>query len=98
MKHRSKPLSQLSQMFTSLTMAQRSRQSSEHWVFLRSTLNWDEATSHLDAVNERLVRDALDALKSDHTTLVIAHRLSTMRDADAIIALECRTSRGNGNA
>lgn len=48
----------------------------------------DEATSHLDAVNERLVRDALDALKRDHTTLVIAHRLSTVRDADLIVVLD----------
>ncbi|MCH8223366.1 MAG: ABC transporter ATP-binding protein [Chloroflexi bacterium] len=48
----------------------------------------DEATSHLDAINERLVRDALRELMSDRTTLVIAHRLSTVRDADRIIVLE----------
>jgi ATP-binding cassette subfamily C protein CydCD len=48
----------------------------------------DEATSHLDATNERLVRDALDKLMSDRTTLVIAHRLSTVRDADIIVALD----------
>ena len=48
----------------------------------------DEATSHLDGFNERLVRDALDELMSDRTTLVIAHRLSTVRDADQIVVLD----------
>ncbi len=48
----------------------------------------DEATSHLDAVNERLVRQALSRLMADRTTLVIAHRLSTVRDADKILVLE----------
>src|SRR5688572_14759027 len=47
----------------------------------------DEATSHLDAVNEAMVRQALEALARDRTTLVIAHRLSTVRDADAIAVL-----------
>ena len=48
----------------------------------------DEATSHLDAVNEQLVRSALDDLMADRTTIIIAHRLSTVRDADRIIVLE----------
>ncbi len=48
----------------------------------------DEATSHLDAINERAVRDALDRLKADRTTIVIAHRLSTVRDADLIVVLD----------
>jgi ATP-binding cassette subfamily C protein CydCD len=47
----------------------------------------DEATSHLDAVNEAVVRGALDALARGRTTLVIAHRLSTVRDADLIAVL-----------
>ena len=47
----------------------------------------DEATSHLDAVNEALVRRALAALMADRATVVIAHRLSTVRDADTIVAL-----------
>ena len=47
----------------------------------------DEATSHLDAVNEGLVRKALDRLKAERTTIVIAHRLSTVRDADVIVVL-----------
>jgi ATP-binding cassette, subfamily C, bacterial CydCD len=48
----------------------------------------DEATSHLDAVSEATVRSALDRLARDRTTLVIAHRLSTVRDADAIVVLD----------
>ena len=48
----------------------------------------DEATSHLDAISEAQVRAALDALMRDRTTIVIAHRLSTMRDADRILVLE----------
>jgi ATP-binding cassette subfamily C protein CydCD len=48
----------------------------------------DEATSHLDAVNEAEVRQALDRLMVGHTTIVIAHRLSTVRDADRIVVLD----------
>ena len=48
----------------------------------------DEATSHLDAVNERAVRHALEGLMSDRTTIVIAHRLSTVRSADRIVVLD----------
>ncbi|MFP6797174.1 MAG: ATP-binding cassette domain-containing protein, partial [Pseudomonadales bacterium] len=59
----------------------------------------DEATSHLDAVNERAVRVALDVLMRNRTTIVIAHRLSTVRDADTIVVLdEGRiTEQGNHN-
>jgi ATP-binding cassette subfamily B protein len=48
----------------------------------------DEATSHLDALSEQAVRDALKALMRERTTVVIAHRLSTVRDADMIAALD----------
>jgi ATP-binding cassette subfamily C protein CydCD len=47
----------------------------------------DEATSHLDAVNEQAVHKALEKLMADRTTIVIAHRLSTVRNADTIVAL-----------
>jgi ATP-binding cassette subfamily C protein CydCD len=47
----------------------------------------DEATSHLDAVSELLVRASLDELARGRTTLVIAHRLSTVRQADQIVVL-----------
>ncbi|MCV2869469.1 ABC transporter ATP-binding protein/permease [Defluviimonas sp. WL0002] len=48
----------------------------------------DEATSALDATSERLVQDALDRLSAGRTTLVIAHRLATVRNADKIVVLE----------
>lgn len=48
----------------------------------------DEATSALDTESERLVQDALDKLMQDRTSLVIAHRLSTVRHADLIIVLQ----------
>ncbi|WP_088562073.1 ABC transporter ATP-binding protein [Arboricoccus pini] len=48
----------------------------------------DEATSHLDTENEKAIRQALDALKADRTTIVIAHRLATVRDADLIVVMD----------
>ena len=48
----------------------------------------DEATSHLDAVNEQTVRESLALLAKARTTLVIAHRLSTVRDADQIVVVD----------
>ncbi|NQX94277.1 MAG: ATP-binding cassette domain-containing protein [Erythrobacter sp.] len=48
----------------------------------------DEATSALDAESEQLVQQALDALMQNRTTLVIAHRLATVRKADRIIVLD----------
>jgi ATP-binding cassette subfamily C protein CydCD len=48
----------------------------------------DEATSHLDAVSEHVVRSALDRLAQGRTTVVIAHRLSTVRDADQILVFD----------
>ncbi|MEY4721394.1 MAG: hypothetical protein RIQ46_1119 [Pseudomonadota bacterium] len=48
----------------------------------------DEATSALDAESERLVQDALDRLMASRTTLVIAHRLATVRQADRIVVMD----------
>ncbi|WP_232496174.1 ABC transporter transmembrane domain-containing protein [Novosphingobium kaempferiae] len=48
----------------------------------------DEATSALDAESERLVQDAVETLMAQRTTLVIAHRLATVRKADRIIVMD----------
>jgi ABC-type multidrug transport system fused ATPase/permease subunit len=59
-------------------------------ALLRSpaVLIFDEATSSLDAQSERYVQEAVDILLEGRTTLVIAHRLSTVRNADRIVVLE----------
>lgn len=48
----------------------------------------DEATSALDAHSENLVQQAMPALTTGRTTLVIAHRLATVRDADRIAVFD----------
>ncbi|XP_057424427.1 ABC transporter B family member 13-like [Lotus japonicus] len=53
-----------------------------------SILLLDEATSALDTVSERLVQEALDKLMDGRTTILVAHRLSTVRDADSIAVLQ----------
>jgi len=48
----------------------------------------DEATSSLDAASERLVQEALDRLMENRTTIIIAHRLATVRNVDCIYVLK----------
>ncbi len=48
----------------------------------------DEATASLDTASEKAVQDALDTLREGRTTLVVAHRLSTVRGADSIVVMD----------
>ena len=48
----------------------------------------DEATSSVDTLTEALIQDAMRAVLADRTAFVIAHRLSTVRDADRIVVLD----------
>ncbi len=48
----------------------------------------DEATSSIDTRTERIVQDGMDRLMQGRTTFVIAHRLSTVKNADCIMVLE----------
>lgn len=57
----------------------------------------DEATAHLDSASEHLVQEALQQLMKGRTTLIIAHRLSTVRHADNIIVIENGEVTGQGS-
>ncbi|MFC7943004.1 ABC transporter ATP-binding protein [Microbacterium oxydans] len=56
----------------------------------------DESTSSLDGVNEQRMREAIDAVSTDRTLVVIAHRLSTVVDSDLIVVLQDGVVIGQG--
>lgn len=57
----------------------------------------DEATSALDTISEKEIQDALDSLIKGRTTFIVAHRLSTVRDADRILVLDKGKIREEGS-
>ena len=72
-----------------LSGGQRQRLSLARAILLNAPLLLlDEATSALDTESERLVQDALDKMAASRTTLVVAHRLSTIRNAHRILVLD----------
>lgn len=56
----------------------------------------DEASANLDAENERLINKAVQSLKQGRATLVIAHRISTIRSADRVVVIQDGQAVGNG--
>jgi ABC-type multidrug transport system fused ATPase/permease subunit len=57
----------------------------------------DEATSAVDNRTERLIHSAIDSLIENRTTIIIAHRLSTVRNADKIVVIEDGGVKEMGN-
>jgi ATP-binding cassette, subfamily B, bacterial len=80
---------QLGERGVTLSGGQRQRLSIARALLAdRPVLLLDEATSSLDAASERMVQQALEALERGRTTLVIAHRFSTVQHADRIVVLD----------
>lgn len=52
-----------------------------------SVIVLDEATSALDSISEKLIQEAIGNLTKERTTFIVAHRLSTIRDADKIAVI-----------
>ena len=57
-------------------------------LFLAEVIVFDEATSNVDNETEAALQRSIERISSDRTTIIIAHRLSTVRNADKIAVLE----------
>lgn len=80
---------QLGEQASTLSGGQRQRLAIARAVLRKAPiLLLDEATSALDSENEQIIQSAFDILSRDRTTLVIAHRLATVRNADSIIVMD----------
>lgn len=80
---------QLGEQASTLSGGQRQRLAIARAVLRKAPiLLLDEATSALDSESEQIIQSAFDVLSRDRTTLVIAHRLATVRNADSIIVMD----------
>ena len=57
-------------------------------MFINQTLILDEATSSVDTESEELIQHAIKKLTEGRTSIVVAHRLSTIRNADQIVVMD----------
>jgi ATP-binding cassette subfamily B protein len=79
----------LNERGTNLSGGQRQRIAIAR-IFLKNPLIWilDEATSALDNASERKIQQVLEATRETRTTIIVAHRLSTLRDCDRILVFD----------